>query len=203
VGTRHTSFLARLRIAGRTAQPVTPVERCLRRATPLVAGSRWQVALLLAFHRSLRAATPVMHRTGRHTLRVERTIVLRDHHALQREASRLHTQVVSVLVHRVALSSRSPAPATRTNTPAAASPRDVPRLALTMVRTHAPADRPTEVDRARPPTRSPARSPDWDGRLQQVTASPLPAQELSRVTEHVLRTLDRRVLSWRERSGQV
>ena len=31
----------------------------------------------------------------------------------------------------------------------------------------------------------------------------LPPQELSRVTEHVLRTLDRRVLSYRERSGRI
>ena len=32
---------------------------------------------------------------------------------------------------------------------------------------------------------------------------PLPPHELSRVTEHVLRTLDRRVLSYRERSGRI
>jgi hypothetical protein len=31
----------------------------------------------------------------------------------------------------------------------------------------------------------------------------LPTDELSRVTEHVLRTLDRRVLSHRERTGQL
>jgi hypothetical protein len=31
----------------------------------------------------------------------------------------------------------------------------------------------------------------------------LPAQELSRVTDHVIRQLDQRVLSYRERTGRI
>lgn len=36
-----------------------------------------------------------------------------------------------------------------------------------------------------------------------LAPSPVPPNELSRITEHVLRTLDRRVLSYRERTGQI
>jgi hypothetical protein len=49
---------------------------------------------------------------------------------------------------------------------------------------------------AEPAARAPARRPP-------ATAWVLPAEELSRVTDHVLRTFDRRVLSYRERTGQV
>ena len=74
-----------------------------------------------------------------------------------------------------------------------------PRMPLTMVRTTPPpaADiaeaRATNGDLAR------AKRPSTP---QIATISALPPQELSRVTEHVIRPLDRRVLSYRERPGR-
>ncbi len=81
-----------------------------------------------------------------------------------------------------------------------------PRISLTMVRTQPPVSSPSESS-----PRSASSSANWNrGTRLNANSFPataelfsLPAQELSRVTEHVIQTLDRRVLSYRERTGQV
>jgi hypothetical protein len=81
------------------------------------------------------------------------------------------------------------------------SPAALPRLELIALRAQ-PAPLPcggAPEGHGRPPPFAAQPS------MRTAVAPPvvLPADELSRVTEHVLRTLDRRVLSHRERTGQL
>ena len=81
-----------------------------------------------------------------------------------------------------------------------------PRISLTMVRTQPALGTPKESTPHHPSTpadRNRATRLAASARQAAVEAFSLPAQELSRVTEHVIQTLDRRVLSYRERTGQL
>jgi hypothetical protein len=80
-------------------------------------------------------------------------------------------------------------------------------LPLTMARSAPPPARPADAravaQAAVPPAvgdAPPARRPRATMTAPEVS---LPPQELSRVTEHVIRQLDRRVLSFQERSGRI
>ncbi len=69
-----------------------------------------------------------------------------------------------------------------------------------MVTRRGPAfDRPSES-----PSRQASREPSRDAATPPVRPAPvnLPAVELDRVTDHVLRSLDRRLGSWRDRRGR-
>jgi hypothetical protein len=91
--------------------------------------------------------------------------------------------------------------AARAAAPAAHRP-GYPRLSLTLARAAAaPASAPAGIDAAA----DGARTARLQANTITATAQPVPLHpaELSRVTEHDLRTLDRRVLSYRERTGQV
>lgn len=78
------------------------------------------------------------------------------------------------------------------------------RIEMVMVRQPAPATEASADNRA-------ASAPPVDGRAGALaprfaTPAPplvLPAQELSRLTDHVISQLDRRVLSWHERNGRI
>jgi hypothetical protein len=80
---------------------------------------------------------------------------------------------------------------------------DLPRVLMTMVRapaTVAGARAEQTVSTHAHTARDRASAPSHFGTTGNAS---LPPHELSRVTEHVLRTLDRRVLSYRERSGRI
>jgi hypothetical protein len=82
-----------------------------------------------------------------------------------------------------------------------------PRIEITMVRTQAPAAQAAAMagagiaapGDARPGSSQPRFAPPAPPAPPLV----LPAQELSRLTDHVIRQLDHRVLSWQERTGRI
>jgi len=200
---RHGAFLARRIAARRHAREITPLERCLRRASLVVGGNRLHMSLMLAMYRSVRERMPSTERAGLPVQRAQHSTILRERHMRERVESRLHARVASVLLHRWAAAIGLTGAEFPVRMAPAAARRDVARLALTMAHPHAPADRSTTADRAVQPTGTPMQRSTVDARTLQTAAVSLPADELSRVTEHVLRTLDRRALSWRERSGQA
>jgi hypothetical protein len=79
-----------------------------------------------------------------------------------------------------------------------------PRLSLNLVRSAAAPPARAAAPAAAPTPRDTLRNP-LAARAAQVQAAALtlPPQELSRVTDHVIRQLDRRVLSYQERHGIV
>lgn len=79
-----------------------------------------------------------------------------------------------------------------------------PRVAMTLTRTVARSDhRSGECGIRARAAHGAVTAGFTDRRGASALSAALPAQELARVTEHVLRTLDRRVLSYRERTGQI
>ncbi len=82
-----------------------------------------------------------------------------------------------------------------------------PRVNVTLARQPgASAARRESVGPDGPPLPLPVRADPRAPRAAELrTLEPfsLPAQELSRVTDHVIRQLDRRVLSYRERTGRI
>jgi hypothetical protein len=80
-----------------------------------------------------------------------------------------------------------------------------PRLAMMLAHPSAPAPVGPAAATATAGVQDHAESITTHASLRSPAITPpaLPPQELSRVTEHVLRTLDRRVLSYRERTGRI
>lgn len=113
---------------------------------------------------------------------------------------RLHRSAHGVerLVHALAAQTRIPA--RREDEERAA----FPRVQSTMLRTRATQP---PANAGAPDASAPRGNHADEPRALAIPRSspppPLPASELSRVTEHVLRQLDRRVLSYRERTGQI
>jgi hypothetical protein len=97
-------------------------------------------------------------------------------------------------------------PATRPPELRRETARAFPRLGTTVVRAPATAVAAADAASAR---QDPARAGTSGGRAERDAparagnAISLPPRELSRVTDHVLRQLDRRVLSYRERLGRI
>jgi hypothetical protein len=127
----------------------------------------------------------------------------REHHTRERAQTRIVQRLESRFVHRVAAIAASQAATMSAHPRREVASARFSRLAMTLARPRAPAPASlppamagaqTHADRTG--THAPPRSPS-------AALAPLPAHELSRVTEHVLRTLDRRVLSYRERTGQL
>jgi hypothetical protein len=80
-----------------------------------------------------------------------------------------------------------------------------PRPQLTMVRTQPPL--PPQAAFTEPASniaafRDPRRAPAHPHAAAMTAPLVLPPQELSRLTDHVIRQLDHRVLSWQERTGR-
>ncbi|MCM5680485.1 hypothetical protein M8A51_13200 [Schlegelella sp. S2-27] len=209
---RHRAFVSRFAAAaaGRTrAWPLSPV-LLRRRATVLhAAGARWFAPSWTWVLSPRPAAPPASVRTlvragtalrpGVTTLRpavatpaMRVLTVMRSHTHLERSATRheRHTSVPSVHVLRTMRIERHAA---------------YPRVSVVLSRPPAPAPAPGVAERAAtalpPAAHSPfaaARSLAWPAGRE-----PLPPQELARVTDHVLAQLDRKVLSYRERHGQL
>ena len=110
-----------------------------------------------------------------------------------------HTRVVQSVAHPP-LTAALPAPGVVVRME---SRHAYPQVSTTVVRASAAAASPSPS----------SRRPEMDSRVQEHFVAPLvrrqadaitlPPQELSRVADHVINELDRRVLSYRERTGQV
>ena len=193
--------------AGRRApERFTPIERVLRRCTvragDFTAHLSVQAVLRAGDTRLTQRITvsrpqvrgPAMVAPHRPTAAVIQRIVSRE------RLSRHPTTAAVVSATPAAGATSRGAMATRV-----ARPGVVPRAPMTMLRTQ-PA--------AAAAAAATARTASWEPgparvapRAAAVTASapalPLQPQELSRLTEHVIRQLDHRVLSFQERSGRV
>ena len=196
---RHAAFAAGLR-RGAVAARVTPAMRTLRRLRA------WTRQVLRNVHVHLDVASPARVAVTQVDVHPVARTVVRTHHAsssiathhretllLRRAVARLHTATRSV--------ARTERTLRAVSTP---TPQRVP---MSLARGPSPLPRP---DTAQPPrdaepptperTRAPAASAAGGAAASTFA---LPAQELSRVTEHVIRQLDQRVLSYRERTGRI
>lgn len=198
--------LARHGLPGRPAHRRTPgrftaIERVMRRIA---------VHLNRAFTAHVKLQALLSSGTTPHTQRVEvRPSRGRDvpvHTLRQRERITvtqrlLHERLVQRLT-RAAANAAAPRTAVVTRLEQRSA---LPRVQLTMVR-----GQPAMPPVARGPAESTvARATDARAvtvlphATPAATALVLPPQELSRLTDHVIRQLDHRVLSWQERTGRV
>ncbi|MFL6653949.1 MAG: hypothetical protein ACJ8KA_04085 [Sulfurifustis sp.] len=203
VALRQRAFLARLPTLRRLAAHASPLDRVLRRMqAPAAPGITSILQLVLRFAYSLTYRQSVQATT--------RAIHLAA--AAQRTELRHLVERKLALITRV-IEGRTPTP----EAAAAAAPtllvrerieRHVraPRVAMAFARTPA-----SVASRQGDATHGEALSPVTARAVRTHDAVPaaqpaalmLPAQELSRVTDHVLQQLDRRVLSYRERTGRI
>ncbi len=195
---RHAAFVAGLRRGAGVAR-VTPQARTLRRLRawtcrvlrPVQAGS--QVTLRQT------VAAPLV------TVQSATRMLLRTHHALSVTATHHRT---TLLLHRTAASLHTTAHTLvrLEKTLREARPTPTQRVAMTLARSPSAAlraDAATPRRDAEPPVVEPTRPSAPPASRPSTPAFALPAQELSRVTEHVIRQLDQRVLSYRERTGRT
>lgn len=198
---RHRSFVAALR-RGRHSGRHDAVARLLRLASR--GSSRFETWIALRFD----GERSIVHRDATATLRT----TIERHSQAFHSRLQLHT-LAHVRTERVVVRTRAePTPIARQT--------EVARQAVVVLAAHrgrSPAAMPRLeliTLRAQPVPLPRAAARDGHGRPPPFPAQPsvrtaaappvvLPADELSRVTEHVLRTLDRRVLSHRERTGQL
>jgi hypothetical protein len=197
---RHAAFAARLANVRRGSRAVAPLVlalRRLRRSTPRVF-TRVQQAM--QWHRH---ATTVQAAQAAAAAPAPRVLLL------SRLASRTSTHhLCAIVLQRLLERARPMGRATTRVERTLRVERQVfyPRLALPLPRT-APSVQPgervrsaTAVDSAAPVASAP-RLPSLSSAKPQAIA--LAPQELSRVTDHVIRALDQRVLSYRERTGRI
>lgn len=203
VGARHRAFLGRLH-RGRRVALRDAVELILRRARVVVRVVRGAALRLRIDMRS----GPVVQTTAiaLHGLRersVERHAMLAKTRVLER-VRREHTLETMLVTTRVpAPPAGVPGPAGGAATPLRQARREgaAPRLPMAIARL--PAAVPARADAPAPAQVAGEAALRERAHRSPATAWVLPAEELSRVTDHVLRTFDRRVLSYRERTGQV
>jgi hypothetical protein len=183
---------------------MSALERVMRRAT---------VHTSYAFSAQLRLQALLSAGIIRHTERVDvrpsRTLAVPVHG--MRQPLRvlvtqrvLHQRLVERLTRTAAAEATGASPrvgvVTRVDRRQAAS-----RIEMAMVRAQAPAAKAAAtIAEAAITAAADVRPGDSQPRVGRP-APPLvlPAQELSRLTEHVIRQLDHRVLSWQERTGRV
>jgi hypothetical protein len=156
-----------------------------------------------ALPRVLLLIRPLTGRPERSVRVLEQMHTQHEHRTSERTERTIVRRLESRFVHRIAATAVSCAAAVSRQARRAAAVAQFPRLAMTLARPSAPA--PVSSSPATPSHHTQGeRSGTYAARGSPAAAlAPLPAEELSRVTEHVLRTLDRRVLSYRERTGQV
>lgn len=201
--------LARRRLAARTlhqrvAGRVSPLERVMRRTA--IHTSRAYTA-----HVRLQALLGGV--TMRHTERVEtrqlREVEVPVHTLRQHDRTRVTERVLHQrLLERLART-QAPAAAPRLSFVTRVEQRHAaPRIQLTMVKAQAPAaPAASAASAAKAETVTAPGNGRTDPSQRRVApAAPplaLPPQELSRLTDHVIRQLDHRVLSWQERTGRI
>lgn len=193
-----------LLLAGRIRRwaQLPPIERVMRRLAPAAAPAlHAQVHLHLARmtgHRSTLLRTQFVHVPGRALPAPARADALRERTVLQGHAVRERSERRELIL-RPAAAPLPPARITRVEQ------RQVfPRVQLTLVRREAaaPARDATPAALASSVRRQAAGLPGLAPSAAAPAPLVLPPQELARVTDHVLGTLDRRVLSWQERTGR-
>lgn len=198
---RHRRFAARLRRT-RTALPVGSATRTLKLRHIGARSFRSLFQLSLQIRRRFVAPVSFVRLPGACNLvRIERLRSERERRTYARMETRRVERTERTMAQRpvaMALSRATIGPARSRRQDARAQ---FPRVPLTMARAPAPAA-------TSQPAAAIAQAHAHDAarampREMAAAAAPLPAHELSRVTEHVLRTLDRRVLSYRERTGQI
>jgi hypothetical protein len=182
---------------------ITAVDRLLRRQPSF---SLTRTTALSLFVRVEGARTQLQHVTAGSILRcvpavarVERFNMLRSRTDRTVIHSRLHT--IERWIHALEVPQPTPAP----KLPPLAALQAYPPVTRTVARL-APSLPGHSAEEARAPgsrrvsggpIATPQRSDEGRGAIA------LPAQELNRVADHVIRELDRRVLSYRERTGRV
>jgi hypothetical protein len=198
---RHRRFAARLRRA-RSLSSVGSATRTLKLTR--IGARSFQTLFLFSLQtrRHLVAPLSFVRSPGGGTLvRVEGLRSERERHACTRIQTHRVERTERTVFERpvsMALSRATIGPARSQRQEARAQ---FPRVPLTMSRAPSPA--PASQPAAAIAQAHEAHCAGTTPREITAAARPLPAHELSRVTEHVLRTLDRRVLSYRERTGQI
>jgi hypothetical protein len=161
-------------------------------------------AMLVTLRPTYRIALACNRPTVRHDARttVERVVT----QARTQSTTICRHAIERVLRTRQGIVSLAPSPATQPLVRArreSAQRAAFPRVRSTTLRAHAPQPSASATPAATSVAGVHAERPR-SLRVPPSTASPpLAPGELSRVTEHVIRQLDRRVLSYRERTGQV
>jgi hypothetical protein len=204
VTARHRAFAGRLRAARRAhpgARPIERVWRHARAATLLRAAFGLQLLVRLATH----AVTFQQNRLNVQGL--VGTLVARAGAEMRYIVERRHSLAARVIEQRAAATQETTAGASRVATRERAERRvSIPRVAMTLARQGAAvASRSADAARAEQSADiavGDTRTIDA-ARTASGTALTLLPQELSRVTDHVIQQLDRRVLSYRERTGRV
>jgi hypothetical protein len=193
----------RIRIANRrVAGCVTAIERVMRRsAVQLHRAFTAHVRL-----QALRAAgvTQHVHRTEVrqlpglpvpvHTIRQQQRILVTQRLLRQR------------LVERRVTRTEAAAAAPRLSFVTRAEQRQGPRLPMTLVRSQPVTAKPATAATTGTEITGPERERLAPSQPRFAPSAPplvLPPQELSRLTDHVIRQLDHRVLSWQERTGRA
>ena len=200
---RHAGFVARLRRA-QTALQIRAVPRTLRHARLYAPSFYTAFTLHAELRRAVLASGSPLRVPARRMPCIERILSQRAHYTRDRIETRIVERLASGFIGRTVSATPPPRAATvRSSARRDATGRAFPRLAMALSR---PAPVLPALGRAAatigPTAVETAAAGTLFGRTT-VAMAPLPAHELSRVTEHVLRTLDHRVLSYRERNGQV
>ncbi len=206
--TRQRDFVARLRRVGPSAGRANPVETVLRRT---LWSLRWNAPSVRVSLQALLRKPGAAHRSQAPSSTRDRRVMLVRHlfeRALSHSRERVALARFVVPARRQGAgtghgqSSARPAQAVVAIRRAEASAL-FPRVAATLARTRAAQPVPPQ-SAAAPASAPPSRALHaMHGFSTPQTLAPLPAAELSRVTEHVIRQLDKRVVSYRERTGQV
>jgi hypothetical protein len=191
--TAAARFAATIRARHRPArnQPA-PLPRVLRRTMVFVAGQHRHMSVMLA--PKFQFAVGQTHRSTHLLQRVQRVGVS----AQPRLASQVHSRAMA-FEYRPARANNQ----LRRDVHASAA---VPQSNRTVVRVEriAHAERlPRVLQRMPRVEEKPPRQNEPMIRRGPELPISLPAAELERVTTHVVRTLDRRLTAWRERSGRI
>lgn len=214
---RHRAFTARLRRGAVDASAVPGITLTLRRLPVHVIERLHTLTRLCArvVERSaargisVRVTTRTTPAAGRESVRLEcRTLLER---LVERRTHAVERRHAPVIERRIAAEAGATASAQAVERTAVARRLDVrhvyPPVARTLARAGA-APKSAAERHETPPTSIPGASPHRAvarGGTAPVTpeAVTLPPNELSRVTEHVIAQLDRRVRSYRERMGLI
>jgi len=201
---RHRAFLARVRRGERIPPPAAPIPQRFRR-TRTIALHRHTVftfGTAVRLNVVMPGSPPRIQSVS--MLRTERISAYRHHrHTHERVETRVLERMGSIFVQRSAVPALQRATDVPPTTRRTAKRTDFSRVVMTMAHPAVPvALREASPDAPRHARTAPDR-PGPPLHFGTAAVAPLPAHELSRVTEHVLRTLDRRVLSYRERTGYM
>lgn len=213
---RLRAFAARLKAArllwpaaaSRRVQHIGPVARVLRRAQVVLHRHTLSRHALTQVLVSLARSDPPRLAPSGSPVAARMPLVQR---LVERRTLRVLERAVPMPMHGMPQAARpaTAPPVMRLASPSRGErPLVFPRVTMTLVRPQAPQGARFEAAPAGEPMSAAARRPTTgpSGRTaQSPTGEPivLPPLELSRVTDHVLRQLDQRVLSWRERTGQL